>query len=107
MLLKGLTSKQAEELLKKHGENTIIEQKKKSLLMKFFEQFNNVFTIILLVAAILSFIIGEPIDGTWVSFMGMLRGGFYKHTELPMKFYNLPTDPPEDRHKWFYGVHEA
>lgn len=43
----------------------------------------------------------------WVSFMGMLRGGYYKHTELPMKFYNLPTDPPEDRHKWFYGVHEA
>ena len=24
-----------------------------------------------------------------------------------MKFYNLPTDPPIDRHKWFYGVHEA
>ena len=45
MLLKGLTSKQADELLKKHGENTIIEQKKKSLLMKFLEQFNNVFTI--------------------------------------------------------------
>jgi len=24
-----------------------------------------------------------------------------------MKFYNLPIDPPEDRHKWFYGVNEA
>ena len=24
-----------------------------------------------------------------------------------MKFYNLPADPPQDRHKWFYGVHEA
>lgn len=43
----------------------------------------------------------------WASFMGMLRGGYYKHTGLPMKFYNLPTDSPEDRHKWFYGVHEA
>ena len=43
----------------------------------------------------------------WASFIGMLRGGYYKHTELPMKSYNLPTDPPEDRHKWFYGVHEA
>ena len=43
----------------------------------------------------------------WAGFMGMLRGGYYKHTELPMKFYNLPTDPPSDRHKWFYGVHEA
>jgi SAM-dependent methyltransferase len=43
----------------------------------------------------------------WASFMGMLRRGYYKRTELPMKFYNLPTDPPIDRHKWFYGVHEA
>lgn len=24
-----------------------------------------------------------------------------------MKFYNLPADPPQDCHKWFYGVHEA
>jgi len=39
--------------------------------------------------------------------MGMLKRGYYKHTELPMKFYNLPTTPPSDRHKWFYGVHEA
>jgi SAM-dependent methyltransferase len=43
----------------------------------------------------------------WVSYIDMLRRGYYKHTEIPMKFYNLPTDPPEDRHKWFYGVHEA
>lgn len=44
----------------------------------------------------------------WSSFENMLRGsGYYKHTERPMKFYNLPTDPPEDRHKWFFGVHEA
>jgi hypothetical protein len=43
----------------------------------------------------------------WASFIAMLRGGYYKHRELPMKFYNLPTAPPKDRHKWFYGVHEA
>lgn len=43
----------------------------------------------------------------WAGFLGMLRGGYYKHTELPMKFYNLPTALPSDRHKWFYGVHEA
>jgi len=43
----------------------------------------------------------------WASFMGMLKGGYYKHGEFPMKFYNLPTDIPGDRHKWFYGVHEA
>lgn len=43
----------------------------------------------------------------WVAFTGMLRSGYYKHSKLPMKFYNLPLDPPVDRHKWFYGVHEA
>jgi len=48
-----------------------------------------------------------PLPNPWVSFVGMLRGGYYKQTELPMKFYNLPIDPPEDRHKWFYGVNEA
>lgn len=43
----------------------------------------------------------------WIAFTSMLRSGHYKHTELPMKFYNLPVDPPVDRHKWFYGIHEA
>lgn len=81
MLLKGLTSKQADELLKKHGENTIIEQKKKSLLMKFLEQFNNVFTIILLVAAILSFIIGEPIDGGLIISIVILNAFFGLYQE--------------------------
>ena len=81
MLLKGLTSKQAEELLKKHGENTIIEQKKKSLLMKFLEQFNNVFTIILLVAAVLSFVIGEPVDGTLIISIVILNSFFGLYQE--------------------------
>lgn len=43
----------------------------------------------------------------WASFIGMLKRGYYRHTELPMKFYNLPTASLCDRHKWFYGVHEA
>ena len=42
----------------------------------------------------------------WVGFLGMLRRGYY-NPGVPMKFYNLPTAPPTDRHKWFYGVHEA
>ena len=43
----------------------------------------------------------------WRAFTTMLRMGYYRHSELPMKFYNLPTEPPADRHKWFYGVREA
>jgi SAM-dependent methyltransferase len=43
----------------------------------------------------------------WAGFMTMLRCGYYKHAELPMKFYNLPVAPPAGRHKWFYGLPEA
>lgn len=43
----------------------------------------------------------------WASFMGMLERLYYKHTERPMKFYNLPSVHQDDRHRWFYGVHEA
>ena len=43
----------------------------------------------------------------WAGFMAMLRYGYYKHAELPMKFYNLPVAPLAGRHKWFYGLPEA
>ncbi|MGD9638887.1 MAG: class I SAM-dependent methyltransferase [Alphaproteobacteria bacterium] len=43
----------------------------------------------------------------WQSFINCLNKGNYKGTTLPMKFYNLPIDKPIDRHKWFYGLHEA
>ena len=45
----------------------------------------------------------------WAGFMTMLRTGYYKHTQTPMKFYSLPPQlpHPHDRHKWFYGAHEA
>lgn len=43
----------------------------------------------------------------WASFMGMLRDGYADGDRRPMKFYNLPTEAPVDRHKWFYGAHEA
>ena len=61
--MKGLTNTQVAQLLKQYGLNEIKEQKKKTILQKFLEQFNNFLIIILIIAAVLSFIIGEPIDG--------------------------------------------
>ncbi len=37
----------------------------------------------------------------WKTFLHMLRHGHH------MKFYNLPVEPPEDRHRWFFSPSEA
>jgi Ca2+-transporting ATPase len=61
--MNGLTTDQANQLLKQYGQNVLSEGKKKTFFEKFIEQFNNFLTILLLAAAGLSFIIGEPVDG--------------------------------------------
>jgi len=43
----------------------------------------------------------------WASFLGMLAKGNYDGERRPIKFYYLSADPPNDRHKWFFGAHEA
>ena len=61
---RGLGQKQVSELCKKYGPNKLNEKKKKSNLQRFFEQFKDVMILILIVAAIISFVIacveGEP-----------------------------------------------
>ena len=60
----GLSTEAAESLLKKFGENRLREKKKKSALRRFLEQFCDVMILILIAAAIVSFIIarveGDP-----------------------------------------------
>ncbi|KHD46024.1 cation-translocating P-type ATPase [Streptococcus hongkongensis] len=50
----GLTSDQAEKRLAEYGRNELDEGEKRSLLMKFIDQFKDLMIIILIVAAILS-----------------------------------------------------
>ena len=63
---KGLSSKQAAELLSRYGENKLNEKKKKTNLRRFLEQFKDVMIIILLIAAVVSFVIacaeGDPME---------------------------------------------
>ena len=54
---KGLSKSRAEELLSKYGENKLKEKKKKSLLARFLDQFKDVMILILIAAAIISFVI--------------------------------------------------
>jgi len=39
-------------------------------------------------------------------FWDMLRAGEFA-LGTPMKYYNLPVEPPRDRHKWFFSISEA
>ncbi len=62
--VKGLTNERATELLAKNGPNKLKEKKKKSIFMRFLEQFKDVMIIILILAAVVSFVI-VCIDKEW------------------------------------------
>ena len=54
----GLTSKQVEEKRQEYGFNELKAKKKKSLLVKFLEQFKDFMIIVLIVAAVISGVVG-------------------------------------------------
>lgn len=56
---KGLNDQQVTESRQKNGENAISEEKQKSLLMIFLEQFADLLVVILIIASIISMISGE------------------------------------------------
>ncbi|NLO38049.1 MAG: calcium-translocating P-type ATPase, PMCA-type [Ruminiclostridium sp.] len=54
---KGLSSQSVQKLLQEYGENRLKEGKKKTNLQRFFDQFKDVMILILLAAAVISFIV--------------------------------------------------
>ena len=73
-LEKGLSSKQVEIAREKHGENKLEEKAGKTLGKMIFEQLSDFMIIILIIAAILSIIVGEPIDGGVIIGIVILNG---------------------------------
>ncbi|MCW4045402.1 MAG: cation-transporting P-type ATPase [Candidatus Bathyarchaeota archaeon] len=67
----GLTTQEAQERLKKHGYNELVAKKRKSALSMFLGEFKDIFIILLIVATILSAIIGyyEVITGAEEGFL--------------------------------------
>lgn len=54
---KGLTEQQVRDKRLKYGPNKLKEKKKKTFLQRFFEQFKDVMILILIVAAVISFVV--------------------------------------------------
>ena len=55
----GLSTEQAEKLLRQHGENVLEEKGKKSILRVFLEQFADLLVVILIAAAVISMFSGN------------------------------------------------
>ena len=53
----GLSSEKANELLNKYGSNKLKEKKRKTTIQRFLDQFKDVMILILIAAAIVSFVI--------------------------------------------------
>src|SRR5512134_2416548 len=58
----GLTSEEARERLQKFGANELTEKPRPGFLALLWEQFNNYLVIILIIAAVISFALGEWVD---------------------------------------------
>src|SRR6056297_4106473 len=61
---KGLSKEEAKNRIEKYGKNELIGKKSTSIYVLFLNQFKDVLVILLLVAAALSLIIGNYIDGS-------------------------------------------
>lgn len=60
--LQGLSTEEAAERLRKHGSNELIEKKKRHPLSMFLDQFKDLMIVVLIAAAIISGVVGEPAD---------------------------------------------
>ena len=79
--MKGLTSKEVDDFLSRFGLNVISEPPKKNIFLKFIEQFNNFLTVLLLGAAVFSFLLGETIDGSLIVSIVILNAFFGLYQE--------------------------
>ncbi|MFT5871335.1 MAG: Ca2+-transporting ATPase [Clostridium sp.] len=72
--LRGLTEEEAENRLKKYGFNKLENKKKISALKIFFSQFNDFITWILIVATVLSGLMGEKADAITIFIIVVMNG---------------------------------
>ena len=69
----GLTAKDAEERLERYGENVLREEARETRLQVFLRQFKSILIAILVVAAAVSFLVGEPQDAAAILIIVVLN----------------------------------
>ena len=89
----GLTKDESAERLNKYGLNSIPEEKKESNLTKFAKQFTNVLVLILVAAAVVSFILGEKLDATVIIFIVIVNAlmGYIQESKAEKAIEALKT----------------
>lgn len=94
----GLTEKEASERLKADGENVLAENKKTGPLKIFIGQFRDVMVMILIVATVISALLGETTDAVTIILIVLLNAilGFIQeyrteHTLEALKSMTSPT----------------
>jgi len=69
----GLTSEEAGKRLEHYGLNELIEKKRKSLWMMFLDQFKDFMILVLIAAAVVAGVIGEPTDTIAIAVIVLLN----------------------------------
>lgn len=70
----GLSPEDAEKRLEEYGKNELKEKEKVSVLRLFFSQFKSILILILVIASIVSILLGEAIDAVVILFTVFLAG---------------------------------
>ena len=73
---KGLSQEEAALRLQKYGPNVLPERKKVTSFQQFLEQFKNFLVIILIIAAVVAFAVGEYLDGAAIIAIVILNALF-------------------------------
>jgi P-type Ca2+ transporter type 2C len=72
-LEKGLTQQEAKDRLQKHGPNELTERPRPGFLKLLLAQFNNFLVIILIIAAVVSLLLGEIVDASAIMIIVVLN----------------------------------
>jgi P-type Ca2+ transporter type 2C len=77
---KGLTDGEAAHRLNRYGPNRLLEKQRKSPLLMLFQQFTETMVLILIAAAVLSFLLGKNTEGIAIMAIVLLFGvlGFFQ-----------------------------